>query len=150
MRMLFPAPFSPRSACTVPRSTRKLMRSLAVREPKVLVMPSISSMRRGPGGRAGPRAESAGTGPACRLLLLELSFQHHLLGLGHLVLDLLGHHVAELAVARGLLVLHPDHVRLALELAALSELRDLEHTDVDVLDGARQDRLGTYRILIPH
>src|SRR5512145_179594 len=111
MRVLFPAPFSPRRACTVPRSTRKLMRSLAAREPKVLVMPSISSIRRDPGGRAGPRADARGTGPARGLLLLELSFQHHLLGLGHLVLDLLRHLVTELAVAGGLLVLHPDHVR---------------------------------------
>src|SRR5512145_1438875 len=100
MRVLFPAPFSPRRACTVPRSTPKLMRSLAVREPKVLVMPSISSIRPDPGGECRSSSGGAGTGLAGRLLLLEFAFQHHLLGLGHLVFDLLGHHVAELAVPR--------------------------------------------------
>src|SRR5262249_27808592 len=149
MRVLFPAPFSPRRAWTVPRSTRKLMRSLAVREPKVLVMPSISSIRQTRGGR--PVLErTRGDRPASRLLLLELAVQHHLLRLGDLVLDLLRHLVAELAVPGGLLVLDPDHVRLALELAGLCELRDLEHADVDVLDGARQDRLGRQRVLVAH
>ena len=86
MRVLFPAPFSPRSACTVPRSTRKLMRSLAVREPKVLVMPSISSIRRG--REAGPVLERKLRGPAPPVAYFCLSFPSSIIFLASATLSL--------------------------------------------------------------
>src|SRR5437867_3171030 len=144
MSVLLPAPFSPRSACTAPRSIRRLMRSLAVSGPNVLVMPSISSIRRGSKPRAGPDLRSR-AGPLCRSLLLQLSLQHELLRLGDFLLYLLRHHVAELPVPRGLLVLHAEDVELPLELAVSQELRGLKHADLDVLEGAGQDGLRRHR-----
>src|SRR3954453_22482677 len=43
MSVLLPAPFSPRSACISPGSTTRSMESLAVSEPKRLVIPRSSS-----------------------------------------------------------------------------------------------------------
>src|SRR4051794_14154003 len=157
MSVDFPAPFSPRSACTSPRRRVKSMPSLATTGPHRFVIPR-SSRASGAGSAEAERSACSGCGPSSVMVRSRRPWPAAALGLaahrvgdtgdrpvGDLLLDLLdlrgvllprrGHLAQPDAV-----VLDLEHrIAAALEGAALGALDGLEHGDVDLLQRACED-----------
>src|SRR3954447_21525872 len=153
----FPAPFSPRSACTSPRRTSKSTSSLATMPGNSFLIPRISrtsSFAATPLTRADPNPETRGAGTRARPSLPDpaapLQRGRHLQLAGD-DLRLVAVHQRDVRLRHGRVdladrqspVLQVEvQVGAALELAGELRLDDADHAVVDLLDTAREDALA--------
>src|SRR4051794_25623086 len=129
MSVDLPAPFSPRSAWTSPACRSKSTPSLATMRPKRFVMPRSSSARSMPSlGRALPHRVGRRDLPVEDLLLDVLDLSGVLLA-----------RRADLADADAVVLQAVHGVRAALVGVVLDGLDRVEHRDVHLLEGARDD-----------
>src|SRR5215212_6075823 len=145
MSVDFPAPFSPKRPRISPRCSVIETSSLALTGPKVLVIPRISRTTGAACASVVPPPVSLSVIPGPLLWLrrdLDLAVYDPLLGLIHLILDLLGYQIVEPAEGReaDAIVVQAELDDLAAgEVAVPSLLYGLKHGVVHPLDHGGQD-----------
>src|SRR6266496_3764241 len=147
MRVDLPAPFSPTSACTVPRRTVRCTSEAATTPGKRLVMPCSSTAGGSPAGRSTAVAGSAGglamahaPGRAPRPSAFELGLGGHLdLAADDLLLVFVDLGLDVVHLAAGGRVVHPAglevvHLLPGLHGVVLERGDEVVHRHVDLLD----------------